>query len=195
MRTSQKIEMNALTIKINGQQHTMKVDSGAEANIISEKTYQELRFKQVLQPSEAKFKSHSSPLLPLVGQFTATISTNRNQIKTIKYVTKNCKTQSLGSRYIAFDLSILHINANNKQVPIILHNIDVFQEDDQDMHTLNIQDAQHMEYSQMAKHLTSPELSKAFLRKISDLPQEVQLWRIKASFQDVYRGMDRCKYC
>ena len=31
-----------VNIKINGQQHTMKVDSGAEANIISAKTYQEL---------------------------------------------------------------------------------------------------------------------------------------------------------
>ena len=47
----------------------------------------------------------------------------------------------------------------------------------------------------MAKHLTSPEISKAFLWKISDLPQEGQLWRIKASFQDVYKGIDKRKYC
>ena len=103
-----------VTIKINGQQHTVKVDLGAEANIISENTYQELPFKQVLQPSEAKLKPHSSPLLPLMGQFTATISTNRKQIKTIIYVTKNYKTESLVSRYTTFDLSILDINVNNQ---------------------------------------------------------------------------------
>ena len=33
-------------------------------------------------------------------------------------------------KYTAFDLSILHINVNNQQVPINLHNIDVSEDDD-----------------------------------------------------------------
>ena len=114
-----------VTIKINGQRHTMKVDSGAEVNIISASTYKEFRSKPVLQPSESNLKSYGLLLLPLMGQFAATIATNRKQIETIMYVTKNHNTRSLTSRYTACDLSILHINVNNQQVPINLHNIDV----------------------------------------------------------------------
>ena len=51
-----------------------------------------------------------------------------------------------------------------------------------------------MEYSQMAKHPTSPEMSKAFLWKISDLPQEEQLRRVKKSFQHVFKGIVKHKY-
>lgn len=43
-----------VTIRINRQKHTIKVDWGAEANIILAKTYQELYSKPVLQPSKAK---------------------------------------------------------------------------------------------------------------------------------------------
>ena len=65
-----------------------------------------------------------------MGQFTATISTNRKQIETIKYVTKIHNTQSLMRKYTAFDLSILHLNVNSQQVHINLHNINVSEEDD-----------------------------------------------------------------
>ena len=76
------------------------------------------------------------------------------------------------NKYTAFDLSILQIIIINQKVTINLQNIDVSVDDDQDLHTLHVQDVQHMEYSQMAKHLTPPETSKAFPQKISDLPQE-----------------------
>ena len=46
----------------------------------------------------------------------------------------------------------------------------------------------------MAKYFTPPEMSKAFLQKISDLPQEDQLRRIKESFQDVFKGISVYKY-
>ena len=65
-----------------------------------------------------------------MGQFTATTSANRNQRETIIYVTKNHSTQSVMKKYTAFDLSILHINVNNQQVPMNLHNIDVSEDDD-----------------------------------------------------------------
>ena len=173
----------------------MKVDSSAEANIISARTYQELCSKPVLQPSEAELKPYSSLLLSLIRQFAATISTNGKQIETILYATKNHNTQSLVSKYTAFDLSILHINFSNQQVPINVHNIDVSEADDQDPHTLHLQNVEHMEYSQMAKHLTPPEVSKLFLRKISDLPQEGQLQWIKECFREVLKGICKYKYC
>ena len=105
-----------VTIKINWQRHTMKVDLGAEVNIISTRAYLELRSKPVRQPSEAKLKPYSSLLLPLMGQFAATISANGKQIKTIIYVTKDHNKQLLMSRYTVFDLSILHINFKSQQV-------------------------------------------------------------------------------
>ena len=46
----------------------------------------------------------------------------------------------------------------------------------------------------MAKQLTPTEISKVYLQKISDLPQEGQLCRIKASFQDVFKGIGKHKY-
>ena len=55
-----KYPSTMVTIKINRQQQTMKVDSGTEPNIISARTHQELRSKPVLQPSEAKLKPYSS---------------------------------------------------------------------------------------------------------------------------------------
>ena len=64
---------------------------------------------------------------------------NTTQNKTIIYVTKNHNTQSLMSKYTAFDLSILHINVNNQQVLINLHNINISEDDDQDLHTPHIQ--------------------------------------------------------
>ena len=53
------------------------------------------------------------------------------------------------SKYIAFDISILHMNVNNQQVPI---------------NTIKT----HTHYT---KHLMPPEISKAFLRKILEIPQ------------------------
>ena len=87
-----------------------------------------------------------------------------------------------------------YININNRQVPINLDNIDVSEDDDQDLHTLHIQDVQHLEYSQMAKHLTPAEISKVLLQKISDLPQEGQFQHIKASFQDIFKEIGKHKY-
>ena len=116
-----------------------------------------------------------------MGQFTATISANGKHSETIIYATKK-SLKSLMCKYTAFDLSTLHINVKNQQVLINLHNIDVSEDYDQDLHTLHIQDVQHIEYSQMAKHLTSEEISKAFPQKISDLLQEGQLCYIKVIF-------------
>ena len=96
------------------------------------------------------------------------------------------------SKCTAFDLSILHINVSNQQVPINLHNIDV--SNDKDIQTLYIQDVQQMEYSQMAQHFTPPEMSKVFLGEMPGLPQEGQLRRIKATFQDVLKGIGKHKY-
>lgn len=103
-----------VTMKMNEQQHTVKVDSDVEANIILANTYQELCSKPVLQPSETKLKPYGLPLLPLMRQFAATISANGKNIETIIYITKNRNTQSLMSKYPAFDLSILYINVNNQ---------------------------------------------------------------------------------
>ena len=53
-----------------------------------------------------------------------------------------------------------------------------------------------MKYNHLAKYLTPPEMSKAFLQKISDLPQECQLWHIKESFhfQDFFKGIGKHNY-
>ena len=61
------------------------------------------------------------------------------------------------SKYIAFDISILHINVHNHQVPI--NTIRIYRRTMIKTHT------------QYTKQLMPPEISKAFLRKILDMPQ------------------------
>ena len=136
-----------VTIRINRQKHTIKVDWGAEANIILAKSYQELYSKPSCNQVKQKLKPYASPLFPLMGQFTVNISVNEKQITTIIFVTKNHNKHSLMNKYTAFDLSILQIIIINQKVTINLQNIDVSVDDDQDLHTLHIQDVQHMEYS------------------------------------------------
>ena len=112
IRTSQKIEMNTLTLwwpKRSIVNDFMERDTGAEANIIFARTYLELLFHPVLKPCETKLKTYSSMLLPFIGQLAATISTNEKQIKTTIHVSKNHSTQSLISKHTKFDLSILPI--------------------------------------------------------------------------------------
>lgn len=61
------------------------------------------------------------------------------------------------SKYIAFDISILHMNVNNQQVPI--NAIRIYRRTMIKTHT------------QYTQHLMLPEISKVFLRKILDMPQ------------------------
>lgn len=60
--------------------------------------------------------------------------------------------------------------------------------------TPDIQNVQHMKYNQMAKRLMPPEMRKAFLQKVLDLPQEGQLWDIKETFQDILKEIGKEKY-
>lgn len=61
------------------------------------------------------------------------------------------------SKYIAFDMSKLHMNVNNQQVPI--NTIRIYRR-------TMIKTQTHY-----TKHLMPPEISKAFVRKILDMPQ------------------------
>ena len=158
-RSQKDYPSTMVPIEINHQTHTMKVDSGSDANFISAYTYQELHPQPTLQPSIAKLKPYGSPPIPLLGQFTANITANGKDIETTIYVTKNPNAQSLTGKYTAFDLEILHINVNHQKVMLNVHNIGT-QEYDTDTQTLLLHQVQHMDYNQMAKHLTPPEASE-----------------------------------
>ena len=99
-----------------GQKVIMKVDSGAEANIISHRTYNILpHHKPPLKPSTAKLKPYGSPLLKIKGQFKAKLKANGKETDTTIYVTSEKNTPSLMSKYTAFDLGILNITVDQHQ--------------------------------------------------------------------------------
>ena len=52
---------------INGTQITMKLDTGAQANILPERDYNRMKNKPTLQPSEVKLKGYTGTEIPVLG--------------------------------------------------------------------------------------------------------------------------------
>ena len=128
-----------ITVKIDGQKINMKIDSGAEANVISNEMFEQIQQgtgRQInLRSSKAKLKPFNSPAIPVRGVFEAKISTRKKTVIAKVYVTPGSGIRSLMSRYVAFDLGILHISveeltntlpnpenrSRKKQVPEVKH--------------------------------------------------------------------------
>lgn len=85
----------------------MKIDSGADLNVVSPDTYHGLRPKPELLKSKATIKPYRSPRIPVMGKFNAKITANGKVTDTTIYVMKDRHVQSLMGRYTAFDLDIL----------------------------------------------------------------------------------------
>ena len=71
----------SLQIYFNGQHTTTKMDSGAEANIVSKQTFNILQPQPTLSESKVKLKPYGSPPLPVLIQFSATLVANGHTIE------------------------------------------------------------------------------------------------------------------
>ena len=76
----------SLQIYFNGQHTTIKMDSGAEANIVSKQTFNILQPQPTLSESKVKLKPYGSPPLPVLIQFSATLVANGHTIEHQVYV-------------------------------------------------------------------------------------------------------------
>ena len=181
-------------IKLNGQPLIVKVDSGAEANIISEATYRRFSTPPTLKSSTAQLKPYGSPPLPLLGQFDGTFQANDRTTKTTIYVTKGKDTHSLMSKYSAFDLGILHITVNNVTLPLNVHTISHQERTQNTTQHLTVNEVTHMEYSEMAQHLTPLTTTEAFMTTIKEQGQEQQIKNITEHYPAVFKGIGKHKY-
>ena len=139
----------------------MKIDSGAEAKIITEDTFNILRPKPTLSNTNITLTPYASAPLDVLGEFTANIKAYSRQINTNLYVVRGPAKHNLLSRYTGFDLEILRINVNNEPIPINIHNLDQSEEPQ----TSKTHEVQHLSYQDMAKKLTPLDASKQWLKQ------------------------------
>ena len=172
----------------------MKVDSGAEANIITETCFRTMKPKPKLHPSTAQLKPYGSPPLPTLGQFTANISANSKTVQATVYVTKGNTQHSLLSKYTAFDLGILQITTDNTPLPINVHNMDVVPKAELPTTNLGIHDVKHMGYEEMSNTLTPAEKSIEFLNSLNQQTQSATMESIVNNFQSVFQGIGKHRY-
>ena len=83
------------TIKLNEQETSFKLDTGAEVTAISEQTYKSLKEPQLLDPEKVLYGPSRQPLKTL-GQFWGSLSYRGKEAKQCVFVVDGLKTNLLG---------------------------------------------------------------------------------------------------
>ena len=73
-----------IKVKINGSYIKMEIDSGAEVNIVNEKTYLKIHPRPKLKQTSAKLKPYNSKAIPVKGYFLAEFKANGKTEKETK---------------------------------------------------------------------------------------------------------------
>jgi len=176
-------------VRINGHKVMMKIDSGAEATVISSDVFWQIQNTATqegrpikLKSTSARLRPYNSPPIPVRGMFQAEMVTKRARIITTVYVTEGKGIKSLLSKYAAFDLGILHITADElvsglsrvkKRVP----------------------ERKHLEYHEIAKKITSEDAVKAKYAQLKT-PREspTQVEEMINIFDEQFHGIGCHKY-
>ena len=99
-----------VNIRVNGQNMEMHVDSGAEANVMNEETFQQLSPKSRLKDTSVKRKPYQSKPIAKKGYFMARLSTRKSSKENVRVcVTEGSRGRNLVGKYRAFELNILQI--------------------------------------------------------------------------------------
>ena len=170
---------------IAGSIETMKVDSGADANIISADCFNTIQQKQkkriVLKKSKAKLTPFNSPPIKIQGVFRTMITRKGGQVETEVYVTQSSNTKSIMSKFTAFDLGILHITVDE------LTSVCAVKKDNKRKRTPEVQ---HMSYAEVAKRMTTEENIINQLSELhvpTDSPKQVE--KIVDKFSEVFKAV------
>ena len=102
---------HTITVKVDEIPLQVQIDSGADVNIVDEDSFDKLKGQVTLSRSRAKlFAYNSTTPLPLLGKFTAVVSTKKRFEVADFYVVKGSRSSGclLGSS-TAVSLGILHI--------------------------------------------------------------------------------------
>ena len=177
-------------VTINGHRVLMKIDSGAEANVISSDVFDQIQGTATqagrsikLKSTSARLRPYNSPTIPIRGVFQADVGTRRAHIAATIYVTSGKGAKSLLSKYAAFDLGILKITADElvsgmktktkKRVP----------------------ERKHLEYHEIAKHLMpEPELQAKYAQMQTDRESPQQAEEMLNIFEKQFQGIGCHKF-
>ena len=102
---------HTITVKVDDIPLQVQIDSGADAKIIDEDSFNKLKKHVTLKSTRAKLFAYNSTVpLPLLGKFTAVVSTKKRYDTADFYVVKGSRSSGclLGS-FSAVNLGILHI--------------------------------------------------------------------------------------
>ena len=139
----------------------MQIDSGADANIIPYSEFQKFQSNIQLWPTSATLKPYNSSSIPIKGVFNAAITlSNKTTVQATLYVSESTATYNIMGKYTAFNLGILQIN---------VHQINQDMQHTVGAHANSHKDVvKHMEYREIAKHLTPRETCQQLERFTSD---------------------------
>lgn len=161
-----------MTVTIAGRRVPIKIDSGAEATVISRNIYEQIEhcakmkgIKIALKHTTAKLKPFNSPALKLRGSFEAQINTKKSSIHTTIYVTDNHSGRALLSKYAAFDLGVLRIEA------------DMLTRGMTDNHVVTrktVPEVEHLEYTEIQKHLSTDSQIQAKWKGMKTAPNSTE---------------------
>ena len=98
---------HTITVKVDGVPIQVQIDSGADVNIIDEDSFDKLKGQVTLQRTRAKlFACNSTIPLPLIGKFTAVVSTKKRYEAADCFVVKGSRSSgvcwALRQRYSAY---------------------------------------------------------------------------------------------
>ena len=102
---------HTITVKVDDIPLQVQIDSGADVNIIDEDSFDKLKEHVVLKSTRAKLFAYNSTVpLPLLGKFTAVVSTKKRYDAADFYVVKGSRPSGcLLCSSSAVNLGILHI--------------------------------------------------------------------------------------
>ena len=177
-----------VTVNINGQPLVMQIDSGADANVIPYNVYTKMQPQPPLQPTQTKLRPYGSASITIKGMFLAEVSKSDSSrtIQATFYVSDGSASHCLMGKYTAFDLDILSININELNANTEEHCLQTKQPDP----------VKHMEYTQIAKHVTPSQASmqlELHLTNTTKTPQE-KTQAVIQHFNEVFTGIGRHKY-
>ena len=176
-------------LKIHGHKVCMKIDSGAEATVISSEVFDQIQQTASrrgnpiqLKNTSARLRPYNSPPIAIRGAFQAEVASRRSNIVTTIFVTQGQGNKSLLSKYAAFDLGILQITADELCSSL-------------DKPKKLVPDIKHLEYPQIARHLTAGQrlsTKYASLQAGRDAPQQVD--ELLDMFADRFVGIGCHKF-
>ena len=102
---------HTITVKVDDIPLQVQINSGADVNIIDEDSFDKLKEHVVLKSTRAKLFAYNSTVpLPLLGKFTAVVSTKKRYDAADFYVVKGSRPSGcLLCSSSAVNLGILHI--------------------------------------------------------------------------------------